>query len=131
MARVIRLLAGALAAPLRAVRLLIRGERQLAEVRELARSARNATVQMAADVCRVDERLQKQSGRLNQIEDRLDAMRRDGSEALLRVNLQLSAILRVLRNSSDRPAGNESRDGGRQRRLSGRSIPISVGSAEP
>jgi SAM-dependent methyltransferase len=130
MARVTRLLAGALAAPLRAARLLIRGERQLAEVREVARSARNATVQLAADVCHVDERLQKQSDRLNQIEDQLDAMRRDGSEALLRVNLQLSAILRALRNSSDRP-GHESRDGGRQRRLSGRSIPISIGSAEP
>ena len=130
MARVIRLLAGALAAPMRAARLLIRGERQLAEVREVARSARNATVQLAADVCHVDERLQKQSDRLNQIEDQLGAMRREGSEALLRVNLQLSAILRVLRNSSDRP-GNESRDGGRQRRLSGRSIPISVGSVEP
>ena len=126
MFRVINRLATAIGAPLRAARFVVRGERQLGDVRELARSARNVTSEAAADIRRIDERLHKHSVRLDKLQEHLDATRDDMSDALLRINLQLGAIRQVLNDS----AGQRG-DGTRRARLSGRSIPISVDCMEP
>jgi SAM-dependent methyltransferase len=99
-------------------------------VRELARAIRNTTAELTADLRRVDERLDKQFARLNKVQRKIDAMRAENSDALLRVNLQLGAILRAVRKSDDRRAG-EVTAGRRHGRLSGRSIPVAVTSAEP
>src|SRR5678816_1405486 len=68
MSRMVDRLASALGAPLRAARLMTRGERQLAEVRGLARSAKKATDDLASDTrhigTRIDGRLDKHAARL-------------------------------------------------------------------
>jgi SAM-dependent methyltransferase len=103
-------------APLHAARLAERQERQLETVRQLAGSVK-----------RVDERLAKQSIRLDKLQEHLHVTRREISGGLLRVNLQLSAMMRVVQQM--RASTADHRDA--EKRLSGRTIPLTVSSEEP
>jgi hypothetical protein len=133
MSRMVDRLASALGAPLRAARLMTRGERQLAEVRGLARSAKKATDDLASDTrhigTRIDGRLDKHAARLAAVQQDVEDLRRNVSDHLRETNLQLGAMMRVLqqlRASTDGHGGDDA--GGK--RLSGRAIPLTV-NAEP
>jgi SAM-dependent methyltransferase len=130
MSRVIDRLAAMAGAPLRAARFMVRGERQLADARELARAAKKASADIATGVRRTDERLEKHGDRLTSVQQEIDTLRRDLSDRLRQTNLQLSAVMRVLqqlRASTDGHGG----DTAATRRLSGRSIPLTVDAEEP
>jgi SAM-dependent methyltransferase len=127
MAGPIHWLATVLSAPFRAARFIVRGDSRLADVGEVARSGRKTTNQVAGDVRRIDERLQKQSVRLDKLQEDLHLTRREISGGLLRVNLQLSAMMRVVQQMR---ASTHDHDGA-EKRLSGRTIPLTVGSEEP
>jgi SAM-dependent methyltransferase len=116
-----------LTAPVHAARFLIRGDRQLANVCDLARSAKKNSAAVAADIRRVDERLEKQALRLDKLQDHVDSVRVGVSEELLRVNLQLGAMMRLLQHLRASTNGQSAAP----KRLSGRSIPITVRSEEP
>jgi SAM-dependent methyltransferase len=116
-----------LMAPVRVARLLLRGERQLANVHDLARSAKKTSAVVAADVRRVDERLDKQGVRLHKLEEHVDSVRQGVSAGLLRVNVQLGAMMRVLQQMRASTNGQTTA----AKRLSGRSIPVTVGAEEP
>jgi len=120
-------MAALLMAPVRVASFLLRGERQLANVRDLARSAKKTSAAVAADVRRVDERLDKQGVRLEKLQEHVDSVRQGASEGLLRVNVQLSAMMRVLQQMRASTNGQRAA----AKRLSGRSIPVTVGSEEP
>ena len=126
----IRGLAAFFGAPLRAARFMIRGERQLVDLRELARAAQTATTDLAADVRRTEERLEGHGERLAAVEQQLEALRLDVSERLTQANLQLGALMRLLQRPPRSTDGHRD-DNAAERRLSGRSIPLSVDSAEP
>ena len=122
-------LAALLTAPVRVVRFLVRGERELADARDAGRSAKKVIVDVASGVRRVDERLDKQDVRLHKLQEHIDATREEIAEDLLRMNLQLGAILRIVRGSANQSA--EDGDGTRRKRLSGRAIPVAVSPDEP
>jgi SAM-dependent methyltransferase len=124
---VIDRVAALLMAPVRAARFLLRGERQLANVRDFADSAKKTSAAMAADVRRVDERLDTQDVRLHKLKEQVDSVGQGLSEGLLRVNVQLSAMLRVLQQIRASTNGQRAA----AKRLSGRSIPVTVSSEEP
>ncbi len=126
----IRGLAAFFGAPLRAAKFMIRGERQLVDLRELARATNTTTADLASDVRRTDERLEAQGERLVAVEKEIEALRRDVSERLTQANLQLGALMRVLQRPL-RSADGHRDENAAERRLSGRSIPLSVDSAEP
>jgi len=134
MSRIVDRLASALGAPLRAARLMTRGERQLAEVRGLARSAKKATDDLASDTrhigTRIDGRLDKHAARLAAVQQDVEDLRRNVSDHLRETNLQLGAMMRVLqqlRASTDGHGGDDA--GGK--RLSGRAIPLTVNAEQP
>ena len=129
MARVIKRLAALFGAPARMVRFMARGERQLAEVRELAGATKKVTADVAANVRRIEERLQNQAQRLAAIKREVDALRSELSERLVQTNLQLGAMTRVLRQI--RSASDEEAPAGPNSRVSSRVIPVTVGSEEP
>jgi len=128
---VIDRLAALVSAPVRAVRFLVRGEGQLAEARDLARSAKTIAADVASDVRRVDERLDTCGERLTTLHQDIETSRRDISDHLRQTNLQLGALLRALQRTPRSPDGHGDDHGPAKRRLSGRSVPLSVGSVEP
>src|ERR671936_2482876 len=132
MSRAIERLASLVGAPLLALRFMSRGERELAEVRELARSAKKATAEIAGSVKHADERLQKHGERLTTVHHEINDLRRDLSDLLRQTNLQLGAMLRVLQQlrGSEDGHGRDSDNGGRKR-LSGRSVPLTVNAEKP
>ena len=99
----------------------------LANVRDFARSAKKTGAAVAADVRRVHERLDKQDVRLHKLEEQVHSVRQEVSEGLLRVNVQLGAMMRALQQMRASTNGQS----GAAKRLSGRSIPVTVGSEEP
>ena len=126
---VIDRLAALVSAPVRAVRFLVRGEGQLAEARDLARSAKTVAADMASDVRRVHERLDRHGERLASLHQDIETLRRDISDRLRQTNLQLGAMMRVtqqLRASATGHGGDAER-----KRLSGRSIPLTVDAEQP
>src|SRR5262245_53956573 len=130
MSRVIDRLATLVGAPLRAVRFVVRGERQVAELRDQARAGKKATADLASTVKRTDERLDKHGQRLTAVQQEIDGLHRNLSERLRQTNLQLGAMMRVLqqlRASTDGHGG----DSAATKRLSGRSVPLTVTAEEP
>jgi SAM-dependent methyltransferase len=124
-----RRFASIFAAPMRALTLLVRGERQLAEVRDLAEATRKTTGDLARSIRRADDRIEKHGEGLNALQQEIHALRRDIAQRLAQTNLQLSAMMRLaqqLRDSADGHHGDTP-----QKRLSGRSIPLSVDAEEP
>src|SRR5215471_8843836 len=129
MPRVIQRLASLVGAPVRAARFIMRGEDQMAELRSLARAGKKATADAARSASRIDERLDEQREHLEAVQQEVDELRRDLSETLRQTNLQLGATLRAvqqLRASADGHGGD-----GAGKRLSGRSIPLTVNAEEP
>ena len=131
MSRLIRGLAALFGAPIRAARLMVRVERQLVDLRELARATNTTTADLASDVRRTDERLEAQGERLVAVEKEIEALRRDVSDRLLQANLQLGALTRILQRSQRSADGHGDDDASVKRRLSARPIPLSVDSAQP
>ena len=122
-------LAALLTAPARAIRFLVRGERQLADARELARAAKKATTEIGSNIRRVDERLDKQAERLTAARQDIEALRREISNHSLQTNLQLGAMMRVLQQL--RASTNGHGGSTEPRRLSGRAVPLAVNAEEP
>jgi SAM-dependent methyltransferase len=138
--RLIDRVAALLAAPVRAATFIVRGERQLADLRQLAQSTKKATADTASSIRHIDERLDKHGERLSAVKRELDGLRGELSDRLLRTNLQLGAMTRVLqqvRASADGQEGDGREANGREggettgKRLSGRVIPVTVDSQEP
>jgi SAM-dependent methyltransferase len=123
-ARLIDRLAALVGGPVRAARFLVRGEGQLADVRELARSAKKGIADVASSVARTTERLDKHGECLTAVHHDVDALRRELSDPLLQVNLQLAAMMRVVQQL--RASADGHRTAVLKRRLSGRPIPIAV-----
>ena len=100
----------------------------LADVSQALRTIRKTISDLASSVQRVDERLDKQGDRLSAVKRELDALRGDISDRLLRINLQLGAMTRVvqqqgqLQGTSSGGETPEKTAGG----LSGRVIPPTV-----
>ena len=132
MSRMLDRLASAIGAPLRAARLMTRGERQLAEVRGLARSAKKATDDLASDTrhigTRIDGRLDKHAARLAAVQQDVEDLRRNVSDHLRETNLQLGAMMRLLQQLRASTDGHDEVVG---KRLSGRAIPLTVNAEEP
>src|SRR5581483_3684575 len=84
MAGVVGRLGAILRAPLRAAGLLAHGERQLSELREIARKTRKATADIGSSIRRTDAHVEKQAERIASLEQELDALRRDLSGHLQR-----------------------------------------------
>ena len=137
MSGVIDRLAALVGAPVRAARFLVHGERQLGDMRELARdtkktvaSTERAVADAATNARRASDRLDKHGEQLATLRRDIDAVRQDVSDQLRRTNLHLSAVMRVLqelRASTDGHGGN----GVATKRLSGRAIPITVNAEQP
>ena len=137
MSGVIDRLVALVGAPVRAARFLVHGERQLGDMRELARGTRKAVVgteKAVADAVtnarRASDRLDKHGEQLATLRRDIDAVRQDVSDQLRQTNLQLNAVLRAvqeLRASTDGHGGN----GVTAKRLSGRAVPIRVNAEEP
>jgi len=128
--RLIDRLAAILAAPVRAAAFLVRGERQLVDLRQLVQSTKKTTSDAASSARRIDERLDKHGDRLSAVKRELDALRGEVSDRLLRINLQLGAMTRVVqdvRASADADDGHAAT----RTRLSGRVIPVAVEPEEP
>jgi len=128
--RVIDRVAAVAAAPFRAVRFMVRGERQAAELRDLTRAGKKATADLATNVRRADERLEKHGKRLTIVQQDIEDVRRELSDRLQQTNLQLTAIMRALQQlgvSADGSGGN----GVVVKRLSGRAIPLAIPAEEP
>jgi SAM-dependent methyltransferase len=121
-----------LAAPVRAVALLARGEGQLAELRELARATKKTTSTVVSGLKRADAHIEKHDARLTGLERKLDTLRKDLSAHLQRTNLQLAAITKALQQVRASANGDgEANGNGHSKRLSGRAIPLTVNAAEP
>ena len=118
-----------IAAPVRVTRFLVRGERQLAEVRELVRDTRNAATEAVANARRANDRLQKYGKQVDMLRQEVDGVRRDVSDQLRQANLQLGAMMRVLQQLRASAQGHAG--GVTAGRLSGRSIPLSVEAEAP
>ena len=109
--RVIKRLAALAGSPLRAVRFLVGGERQMGDVRELARDTRKvvadtrkAVGDAVTNARRTSDRLDKHGEQLTALRRDIDAVRQDVSDQLRQTNLQLNAVMRVvqqLRASTD------------------------------
>jgi SAM-dependent methyltransferase len=135
-AGVIERLTAVVAAPVRAARFLFRGERQLGDVRELARDIRKDVAGMRKAVAdavtnarRASDRLDKDREQLTALQRDIDAVRQDVSDQLRQTNLQLNAVMRVvqqLRASTDGHGGNTTAT-----KLSGRAVPLTVNAEEP
>ena len=123
-------LAAVLAAPLRTAAFAVRGERQLADLRQAVQSTKRTTSDTAGAVRRIDERLEKHGERLSAVKREMDGLRAELSDRLLRVNLQLGAITRAVQQG-DASQGDHNGDGAGTRRLSGRVIPVNVPSEAP
>ena len=123
-------LKGVFAAPARALSLLVRGDRQLAELRELSRATKKAAVDLAKGLKHADQRIEKHDDRLTGLETKLEAMRRELSADSQRVSLQLTAITRALQQVRASANGDEAAGNGHAKRLSARSIPLEVETAE-
>jgi SAM-dependent methyltransferase len=130
MSRLIDRLAALVGAPLRAARFMVRGERQVAELRELARAGKKATADLASSVKRTDERLDKHGQRLTAVQQDIDGLHRDLSDGLRQTSLQLGAMMRVLQQLRASADGHGA-DGAATKRLSGRSIPLTVNVEDP
>jgi SAM-dependent methyltransferase len=128
--RVIDRLAALVGAPLRAARFMVRGERQVVELRELARAGKKATADLASSVKRTDERLDKHGQRLTAVQQEIDGLHRDLSERLRQTNLHLGAMMRVLQQLRASTDGHDG-DATATKRLSGRSVPLTVNADEP
>lgn len=114
---------------MRAVTLLVRGERQLAAVRELTEATKKTAADLARTVRRAEQRIEKQGDGLDALQQEVHALRRDVADRLAQTNLQIGAIMRLakqLRDSADGGNGDTP-----PKRLSGRSIPISVDAEDP
>lgn len=114
---------------MRALTLLARGERQLTEVRELAEATKRTAGDLARSARRADQRIEKQGDNLNGLQQEIHALRRDIAKRLAQTNLQISAMMRLAQQFRDAPDAHHGDMP--QKRLSGRSIPISVGAEEP
>ena len=101
----------------------------LADLSQAVRTIRKTTTDIASSVHRLDERLDKQSDRLSAVKRELDALRGDVSDRLLRINLQLGAMTRLVQHDA-RPGG-DTQDKAGTGRLSGRVIPPTVEIEEP
>src|SRR2546429_5438558 len=130
MAGVVDRFAAILRAPLRAAALLVRGDRQLAELRALSRSTKKAAVDLAKGLKHADQRIEKHDDRLTGLETKLEAMRRELSADSQRVSLQLTAITRALQQVRASANGDDAAGNGHAKRLSARSIPLEVEAAE-
>jgi SAM-dependent methyltransferase len=134
---VIARLAALVGAPARAARFLMHGERQLGDMRELARDTKKAvagTEKAVADAAtnarRATDRLDKHGEQLSTLRRDIEAVRQDVSQQLRQTNLQLSAMMRVvqeLRASTDGRGGNIAET----KRLSGRAVPLTVNAEQP
>jgi len=113
--------------------LLLRGDRQLTELRELTRANRKATSDASAEVRRANAHVEKHGERIAVLEQRLDSLRRELSEQLQRTNLQLGAMTRALRQvaSSNGDGADGDNGHGRDRRLSSRSVPLTIDAVQP
>ena len=106
----------------------------LADVSQALRTIRKTISDLASSVQRVDERLDKQGDRMSAVKRELDTLRGDVADRLLRINLQLGAMTRVVqqqgqqRGTSD---GGEAPEKAGTGRLSGRVIPPTVDVEEP
>lgn len=102
----------------------------LADLSQAVRAIKKTTADIASAVHRIDERLDKQGDRLSAVKRELDALRGDVSDRLLRINLQLGAMTRVVQQQVSSSA-TESPERSGSGRLSGRVIPPTVDIAEP
>src|SRR4029079_7104420 len=131
MSRVLDRLTAIVASPLRAVRFMVRGERQVAELRELTRAGKKATADLATSVRRADQRLEKHGERLTVVQRDIEDVRRELSDRLRQTNLQLGAIMRAVQQLG---APADGRDGNGQgvttKRLSGGAIPLAINAEE-
>jgi SAM-dependent methyltransferase len=127
---VIDRLIGLIGAPVRIARFLVRGEQQLTDLRQVVQSTKRTTSDMASSVRRIDERLDKDGERLSAVKRELDGLWGDLSDRLLRINLQLGAMTRVVQQVRASVDG-EGSHGTTGRRLSGRAIPVTVEPEKP
>jgi 2-polyprenyl-3-methyl-5-hydroxy-6-metoxy-1,4-benzoquinol methylase len=127
--RLIDRLAAVLAAPMRAAAFIVRGGRQLTDLQQAVQSTKKTTSDVASSVRRIDERLDKHGDRLSAIKRELDGLRGELSDRLLRINLQLGAMTRVVQQVHA-PVDGQDGHATTGRRLSGRVIPVAVESEE-
>jgi SAM-dependent methyltransferase len=135
--RVIKRLAALAGSPLRAVRFLVGGERQMGDVRELARDTRKvvadtrkAVGDAVTNARRTSDRLDKHGEQLTALRRDIDAVRQDVSDQLRQTNLQLNAVMRVVQQLRASTDGHGENANG-TKLLSGRAVPLTVNAEEP
>ena len=129
MAGVIDRFGAILRAPFRAAALLARGERQLAELRDLSRTTGKTAGDVVKGLKRTDQRIAQHDDRLTALESKLEQLRRDLAADLQRTSLQLTGITRALQQVRVSGNGNGDADAsgnGHAKRLSARSIPLDI-----